>query len=108
MRSDIAERLAAHSEERRRLQEIERKNTVELEAHDASLWTETKKMFGRVERRKAQPDAQHRVKSLQLLTFSKQLSEEQLANAEDVQALEFEIHVRDSPDLVKQLGPGAD
>lgn len=115
-RRDIDARIQKHGDERAHLMSLAQKNDEERKSHDDSLWVdqtvETKKLFGRIERHvervKIKEDMSHMARSMQLISFSKSLSEERIVLAQDVQVLEFELHIRDTPELVEQFGAGAD
>lgn len=48
------------------------------------------------------------IKSMRRSTLQIELSNRHIAYSKEQQALNFELHVRDTPDLVEQFGPGAD
>jgi hypothetical protein len=48
------------------------------------------------------------IKSMRRSTLQIELSNQHIAYSKEQQALNFELHVRDTPDLVDKFGPGAD
>lgn len=107
-RAQIAAKQADNDNSRAQLnafrEELHRKSAE----HDEKLWVEVKKMFGRVERKKSDPDLEHMKVSIQLNSQSLEVTNMLTAIAQDDQALQFELHIRDTPELVQQFGYGAD
>lgn len=107
-RAEIAAKQADNDTSQAQLkafrEELKRKSTE----HEEQLWTEVKKMFGRVERRKSDPDLNHAKVSLQLSSQSLEVNKMLIAIAQDNQALQFELHIRDTPELLQKFGHGAD
>lgn len=107
-RAEIAAKKADNNQSRAHLGGLRTDLEKQLAKHQEPQWVEVKKMFGRVERTQVKPDVDHMKVSLQLTHQSISLTQMLTELAKDDQALEFELHIRDSPELVQQFGPGAD
>lgn len=88
-RAEIAEQLHANQAERDRLQEIIDRLQTEADAITG----------GDLDSLRRRMPLSH-----QILIGTREIT----ALLKEVQAFNFELHVRDSPDLVAQFGPGAD
>lgn len=107
-REQISERISEYSSERERLIALSQQNDREMTKLENSLWYEKKKIFGRIERLKKEPDLEHLKKNLHLSSIGAKLSGRRAEIAKDTEQLELEMRIRDSPELVAEFGPGAD
>ncbi|WP_434970472.1 hypothetical protein [Microbacterium sp. bgisy207] len=54
------------------------------------------------------PEMLETIKSMRRSNIIIELTNQHISYSKEQQALNFELHVRDSPDLVREFGPGAD
>lgn len=107
-RAEIAAKKADNAQSQAHLGGLLADLDKQLARHQEPQWVEVKKMFGRVERTQVKPDADHMKVTLQLTHQKLSLTQMLTELFDDDQALEFELYIRDSPELVQQFGPGAD
>ncbi|MDR6507753.1 hypothetical protein [Arthrobacter oryzae] len=107
-RAEITAKQADNNQSRAHLNGLRADLDRQLAKHNEPQWVEVKKMFGRVERTQVQPDIDHLKVTMQLTHQSTTVTQMLTELAKDDQALEFELHIRNTPELVQQFGPGAD
>jgi hypothetical protein len=106
-RAELSQRLRDIDDERSAWIRFIDSNQAELDRLEESLTVKQKTLFG-YKSVKLEADLAHLAKTMPLVQQQSEGHRHRSALAQEIQAIQLEFHLRDTPALVEEFGPGVD